>query len=107
MNIIELGKRIKYCRKMKHLTQEKLAELIDVSPHYIYEIEKGMKCMSLSTLVDISAALNISTDYLLFGHTLSSPQNTSNHLKSVLDNIPPQKEDLIAEIISLLLPYIN
>ena len=107
MDIMELGKRIKHCRKMKHLTQEKLAELIDVSPHYIYEIEKGLKCMSLLTLIDISITLNISTDYLLFGHTLSSPPDANDHLKSVLEYIPLQKRDNIAEVITLLLPYIN
>ena len=107
MDITELGKRIKHCRNMKHLTQENLAELIDVSPHYIYEIEKGLKCMSLPTLIDISTALNISTDYLLFGHTLSSPQDTNDYLKSVLDDIPPQKRNNIAEVLKLLLPYIK
>lgn len=107
MDIMELGKRIKHCRKTSNLTQEKLAELIDVSPHYIYEIEKGLKCMSLPTLIDISKTLNISTDYLLFGRTLSSPPDANDHLKSVLEYIPLQKRDNIAEVITLLLPYIN
>ena len=63
MNQIELGHRIRQCRKMKHLTQEKLAELISVSPHYIYEVEKGLKSMSLATFIDLCTVLNVSTDY--------------------------------------------
>ena len=39
MNPIDLGVRIKQCRTMRKLTQENLAERIDVSSHYIYEIE--------------------------------------------------------------------
>lgn len=107
MDITELGIRIKQCRKSRQLTQEKLAELVDVSPHYIYEIEKGMKCMSLSTLIDISSALDISTDYLLFGETNSSHQSRNDQLKVIMDNIPPKQRNNIAEVIRLLLPYLK
>ena len=33
MDFEQIGKRIKTCRKQKHLTQEKLAECLDVSSH--------------------------------------------------------------------------
>ena len=39
MNQNDLGLRIKQCRTMQKLTQEDLAEKIDVSSHYIYEID--------------------------------------------------------------------
>lgn len=41
--------------------------MINVSPHYIYEIERGIKSMSLETLVNMSTVLKISTDYIIFG----------------------------------------
>lgn len=107
IDITELGLRIKQCRKSGHLTQEKLAELIDVSPHYIYEIEKGLKCMSLPTLVDIASVLNISTDYLLFGKQTCSPQEQVNQLNLVLNDLPSQKRESMVEIVKLLLPYIK
>lgn len=47
MDFEQIGMRIKACRKQKHLTQEKLAECLDVSSHYIYELERGVKTMSL------------------------------------------------------------
>ncbi len=105
MNHIELGIRIKQCRKANKLTQENLAELTNVSPHYIYEIEKGLKSMSLSTLADISTALNVSTDYLLFG-----TQNTSiplDTLSQLLQSLSPQKRDSIAAILTTLIPYLK
>ena len=34
LNYLEIGKRIKLKRKQMHLTQEKLSEIIDVSPSY-------------------------------------------------------------------------
>ena len=54
MDFEQIGMRIKACRKQKHLTQEKLAECLDVSSHYIYELERGVKTMSLYTLNDLS-----------------------------------------------------
>lgn len=107
MDIKKLGIRIKQCRKSQNLTQEKLAELIDVSPHYIYEIEKGLKCMSLPTLIDISHILNISTDYLLFGEQHYSENIRADTLDHVINDIPLEKRKNIAEVINLLLPYLK
>lgn len=112
MNQTEIGYRIKQSRKMQKLTQEKLAELVSVSPHYIYEIEKGLKSMSLSTLADIASTLNISTDYLLFGtdYILSSPSEEKvpvDRLNYLLTNLSPQQRDNIADILSALLPHLK
>lgn len=108
MDIIVLGLRIKKIRKLKKLTQEKLAELINVSPHYIYEIEKGMKSMSLSTLVDISTVLNISTDYLLFGKQMQNGDDLNlDQLETLLQSLSPQKRDHIAQVLLAIIPYIK
>ncbi len=107
MELTELGARIKQCRKEQHLTQEKLAELINVSPHYIYEIERGMKSMSLSTLVDVSLALSISADYLLFGKCDDAISAQPDNLNLLLNNIPWKKRKSIAEVLELLLPYLK
>lgn len=73
MNLAEIGGRIKSERKYQGLSQEKLAEMVNVTPHYIYEIERGLKAMSMETLANISNTLNISTDYILFGYTKRKP----------------------------------
>lgn len=112
MNQAELGLRIKQCRKMQHLTQENLAELIDVSPHYIYELEKGMKCMSLATLIDIASVLNLSTDYLLFGTQRVSTSSLAeeapvDRLSLLLRNLTPQQRDNLSDILAVLLPRLK
>ena len=112
MNQAELGLRIKQCRKMQKLTQEKLAESANVSPHYIYEIEKGLKTMSLSTLADIASVLKVSTDYLLFGthsHGFSSATTEIpyDRLNQLLQNLSPQQRDNLADILSVLLPRLK
>lgn len=108
MNQIELGLRIKQCRKMQKLTQEQLAELIDVSAHYIYEIEKGLKTMSLPKLVDIASVLNVSVDYLLLGiNNGPSKSLPCDRLSLLLQNLSPQQRDSLADIMSVLLPHLK
>lgn len=65
----EIGKRIQSQRRDLKITQEKLAEIIDVSPSYISEIERGSSICSLSTIVNIASSLNVSLDFLVFGIT--------------------------------------
>ena len=110
MDLKQVGLRIKQCRRNKNLTQEKFAEMIDVSPHYIYEIERGLKAMSIHTLYKIVTCLNVSADNILYGDNVlnvSSPQKTSDSLEILTQNIPDTKRENIAEIITFLLPYLK
>lgn len=108
MDLAEIGLRIKKCRRDRHITQEKFAEMIDVSPHYIYEIERGSKAMSLYTLNNIVTYLKVSSDYILYGNENPEKANIpKDPLSLVIEKLPPQKKKSLAEIISVLLPYIK
>ena len=54
----EVGSRIKHRRKELGMSQEKLAELIDVSVPHMSNIENGKTRFSLQVLVDLTNALN-------------------------------------------------
>ena len=56
---------IKKYRKMYNLTQEKLAELLDISPRQLQRIETGKTETSLKTLKKLIKILNISDDDIL------------------------------------------
>lgn len=64
INVI-LGERIRLGRKVNGITREKLAEMIEVSPRFLAEVEAGKVGVALQTLKNISIALSTSTDYLL------------------------------------------
>ncbi|MCL2639065.1 MAG: helix-turn-helix domain-containing protein [Oscillospiraceae bacterium] len=66
-DFVSIGKRIKKARQRSKITQEKLAELIDVSNIYIYYIESGKRRVSLPLLVRIAKELDVSLDDLVFG----------------------------------------
>lgn len=106
-----VGARIKKCRREKKWTQEKFAEIIDVSPHYIYEIERGLKTMSIYTLDSVASNLEVSTDYLLYGINPSSAKSYSEPLPDSLtlfvETIPSQKRKSVMNIMKAILPYVK
>lgn len=46
-----LGQRIRHYRKQQKLSQEKLAELSDLHPTYIGQIERGEKTLPLKVSI--------------------------------------------------------
>lgn len=61
----KLAMRIKEVRRKKGITQERLAQLTDLTPNFIGRIESNNSNCSLATLVKICNVLETSTDYLL------------------------------------------
>lgn len=61
----EIGARIAARRKEMSLTQEKLAEIMDVSVQMISNLEKGKKAIRPENLVKLCAALKVSADWVL------------------------------------------
>lgn len=45
-----MGKNVKYHRYRKNYTQEKLAELLQVSPNYVGRLERGQHSPSLEKI---------------------------------------------------------
>lgn len=62
-----IGKRIKEIRKYRGISQEALALKADVSSAFLSNIETGIKKASLSSLIQISNALNVTVNDLLTG----------------------------------------
>ena len=95
LNYLEIGKRISLKRKELNLTQEKLSEIIDVSPSYISEIERGNSICSLATISNICFVLHTSLDYLVFGIT----ENNSNQtFTEILKSVPEKNHKLFINL---------
>lgn len=65
LNYPVIGARIRKIRKMQNMTQDKLSELSEISPQHLSQIEHGKTKLSLSTLVNICNALNVTSDRIL------------------------------------------
>jgi transcriptional regulator with XRE-family HTH domain len=54
-----LGENLKKYRTLKGFAQAKLAEMLDISPNFISDIETGKRWLSSDTLVKLAEALNV------------------------------------------------
>ena len=108
MNNYELGMRIKNCRKAKKITQEQLAEIVDISPHYLYEIERGSKSVSLQILTDIADALQTSLDYLVRG-TVPDQADCfyTDELNELLNDLSISKRRNLFRLLKSIMPYLK
>lgn len=66
---IQVGEQIKAAREQARMTQEQLAERVDVSPQYVSDLERGVVGASLTTLSRVCTALGVSSDQILFGQS--------------------------------------
>ena len=95
LNYKEMGKRITLERKKLNLTQEKLAEKVEVAPSYISEIERGTSICSLAVLVKIATELNLNFDYLIVG---VNDSNVEGKFKKLLNEIPEENHKLFIDL---------
>ncbi len=93
-----IGVRLKQARLDKKITQEKLAELIDVSVTYISRIERGSTNISLKRLSEICDILGVSEGEILTGTYKTSPSYMTKEFNNLLKSCPPEKIDLIYSI---------
>ena len=60
-----VGKKLKFLRKSKRITQKQLANRTSLSPSLLSQIENGQIATSLATLDKLSSALNVKISYFL------------------------------------------
>ena len=64
-----IGSRIAKLRKEHRLTQEQFAEKLDISIKHCSAVERGLSCLSLEKLIEVSNLFDVSLDYLIKGKT--------------------------------------
>ncbi|MBQ3009408.1 MAG: helix-turn-helix transcriptional regulator [Oscillospiraceae bacterium] len=97
MNYYEIGQRIRKYRKEKGLSQEQLAEAVNISVTHMSHIETGNTKLSLPVLVDIALALKITADDLL-SDSLPSDKNAADKLIKLLSDCSDRQLQLITEV---------
>lgn len=67
LNLKMMGFRISTQRRKLRITQEELAEKVDVSVKHISAIETGRTRPNIQLLYDIATCLDVTIDYFTFG----------------------------------------
>ena len=95
-DLVGIGKRIQSRRKQLGLTQEHLAEQMNVSVQMISNLERGNKAIRIDNLVNLSNILNISTDYILTGkETITDLSALTERIQSLTEKEQKMIELLI------------
>lgn len=81
-----IGKRIKIARIKADLTQEKLSEMVGVSPTHMSNVETGSTRVSLTTIVGIANALGITSDDLLCDSVIKAKVQFEKDIALVLED---------------------
>lgn len=101
------GEKLRQLRKRKKLTQEQMAELIEIHESHVGRYEKDLSSPTAQVLIRISKLFNVSTDYLLFddrNEPSTSMKISDNELFTQfqeVDKMGEDKRELIKRIISM------
>lgn len=98
-----IGERLKKARINKNLTQEQLAEQLDVSVAFLSRVERGNVKINLNRLSQICDILDISISYILTGARSNSKDYLSDDFSDLLKSCPPEKLKLIYDIAKVII----
>ena len=98
-----IGRRIQEIRKQRGLTQEQLAERVNISPHYLSALERGVYNIKLDLLVDILNILNCSADEVFQDVVSSSSKIKASQLSEKLKGLPVHEQRKILEVIEIMI----
>lgn len=106
-----VGDNIKQLRKKRKLTQQELADQIDISRNYLSELENNKRNLSIDTLEKLAQKLNINLNFLLSGsyddyaeYLLSTLESELIENKQVSDKVIPF---IASDMRSHLFPFLH
>lgn len=99
MDYYTIGQNIRKYRKAYNYSQEELAEKVGISVTHLSHIETGNTKLSLPVFVTLAEILQVRTDELLYGVSITQLDYTKEEILSVLDRCTPNELRVIKDII--------
>ena len=93
-----IGSRIKQARLAKNMTQEDLADKIDISVAFLSRVERGNSHINLKRLNQLCGLLDVSEGYLLNGASSSSENYLDKEFTDLIKSVSPEKQKLIYNV---------
>lgn len=102
-----LGKRIREERLKLNLTQEKLAEDVNLSMAYIGQIERGERSLTLDNLVAVANRLGVTIDYLLSDSVVPQYDDEYKVWSQLMNNRTKTQKALAINMLKLMFSYLD
>ena len=94
-----IGTRIRIARIKIGITQEKLSEVINLSPTHMSNIETGTTKVSLTTIVNIANALSVTVDDLLCENIIHARVQYENDIQHILETCDDYEIRIVKELL--------
>ena len=98
-----IGKRLKEARLAKDLTQEDLAEQVDVSVAFLSRVERGSSHINLKRLNQICHLLDTSESYILTGAASNSDDYLVKDFSELLKKCSSKQQRLIYNVVKTII----
>ncbi|WMI80551.1 helix-turn-helix domain-containing protein [Anaerotignum sp. MB30-C6] len=105
MDYKNIGDKIQNARRRKGISQEKLAEELDISVSYIGQIERGARQPSVHILENIGEVLNIPFANLICN--LNKEEEINSLWNEETENLSEKEKQSILSILQMLLELLN
>lgn len=102
INFEKIGQKLKKIRISKGLTQEYIANMVDVNTSHISNIENNRVKVSLSTLLQICNALGVTVDYVRSDEYTEASSALDHEILSELQGCSDRTKEQILQIIRVL-----
>ena len=99
MDYFKIGERIRKMRRAHDISQEVLAEMVDVSTTHMSHIETGNTKLSLPVLVDLAQALNVRADDLLSDNDAIAPSHYTDEIADILERCNEAEAQVLCDIV--------
>lgn len=104
---IDFGKRLKKIRKQHNITQERFAEMLNVSTDSITKYETGKVNIGHDYIIKICKMFNISADYFYFEkdkHLKVDNEINDEDLRCIFSKLDAEERTRAIEILKLAFP---
>ena len=102
-----MGDRIREIRKKQGLTQDGLAERLEVSVEFVGQIERGLKLPSMPVFIKLIEVLNVSADYLLRDSVSTGRLLGDNAIGRKIEKLPPKQRIALEALIETYIQYLD
>ena len=101
---IQIGEQVRLAREQAKLTQEQLAEQIEVSPQYVSDLERGVVGISIPTLKKLCCAVGVNSDQILFG---TKSMDRGLNIANQCSNLSDAQFDILTEVVGKFIEAIE
>ncbi len=102
-----MGDRVQDTRKNRGLTQEQLAEKVNITVEYMSQIERGLKTPSMQVFIKLVEVLDVSADYLLRDTVSTRNLYGDKQLGTKLERLTPKQRVALEALIDTYIEYLD